>query len=311
MSSKTGDLKNGPDIALLLTYDKTIIKKVRKAPMLKSGSLILMFLSTLFSLSVTAQTTAAGTSKTKATSTAGTPSPWSLGLGLEYSENVSQVEDGPKESGMEMALTPGYKINETFTLSGAFSMIQMSTEDKKPTASNTQVLLAMKGWELTPSIKTVHSATLVLPTSQVSRETDKLQAAFGVTSGMKMTLHPKFETTYRLGLSRNIHEYNINANGSANVEYRLSNSLNIKLILTEKLNLVATGVYRIGRTYEGFERTDFQFDGDINYDVFESLSINVGTSNSGPALKANGVDSNISVYDEKSTVWRVGLSTSL
>ena len=279
--------------------------------MLKSWILILMFLSTLFSLSVNAQTTATGTSQIKAPAAVHMPSPWSLGLGLEYSENVSQVEDGPKESGMELAMTPGYKINDTFALSGAFSMIQSSTEDKKPMASNTQVILAMKGWELTPSIKTVHGTTLVLPTSQVSRETDKLQAAFGINSGIKMILHPKFEMTYRLGLTRNVHEFTINANGSANVEYRLSNSLNMKLVLTDKINIVATGVYRVGRTYQGFERTDFQFDGDINYDVLKSLSFNIGTSNAGPALKANGVDSNISVFDEKSTVWRVGVSTSI
>lgn len=270
-----------------------------------------MFLSTLYPLFVDAQTTAVGTVKSKTPAVSSAPSAWSLGLGLEYSENVAQVEDGPKDSGIEFAITPGYKINDTFALSGAFSMIQTSTEDKKPTASNTQTTLAMKGWELTPSIKTVHGATLVLPTSQVTRETDKLYAAFGVNSGVKMTMHPKFEMTYRLGLTRNFHEFNINANGSPNVEYRLTNSLNMKLILTDKINLVATGVYRMGRTYEGFERTDFQFDGDINLDVLESLSINIGTSNAGPALKANGVDSNISVYDEKSTVWRVGVSTSI
>lgn len=284
---------------------------VRKAPMLKSGNLILMFLSILFSLAAFAQNSANGTSSAKIPTAPPKPSAWSLGMGLEYSENVAQVEDGPKESGMELAITPGYKINDTFALSGAFSIIQASTEDKKPLASNTQIGLSMKGWNLNSSIQSVHGASLILPTSEVSQKTDKLLSAVGINSGLKMALHPKFEMTYRLGVTRSFHEFTINANGSANVEYRLSNSLNLKLNLTEKINVVTAGTYRIGRTYQGFERTDFTFDGDINYDAFENLSINLGTSNAGPALKANGVDSNISVYDEKSTIWRVGLSTSI
>ncbi len=279
--------------------------------MLESRILIIMLLSILFSLFVNAQTPPVATNTTKNSTATPNPAVWSLGLGLEYSENVAQVEDGPKESGMELAFTPGYVINDTFALSGAFSMIQMSTEDKKPMSSNTQVGLSMKGWDITKSIKTVHGATAVLPTSQTSREIDKLHSSIGISNGLKMTLHPKFELTYRLGLTRNFHEFTINANGSANVEYRLANTINMKLIATEKLNLTATGVYRLGRTYEGFQRSDFQFHGDINYDILDNLSVNLGSSNEGAALKANGVDSNISVYDEKSTVWRVGISTSI
>lgn len=287
------------------------MKMVRKAPMLKSLILILVLLSNLFSLFVNAQTTPTATSATKTSILNPTPADWTLGLGLEYSENIAQVEEGPKESGMELAFTPGYKINNTFTLNGEYSIIQTSTEDKKPMSSNTQAILRMKGWDLTDSIISVHSLTVVMPTSQTSREVDRLLSSFALSNGLKMTLHPKFELTYRLGLTRNFHEFTINAEGRANVEYRLANSLNAKLILTEKLNLVATGVYRLGRTYGGFQRSDFQFHGDINYDFNENLSVNLGTSNEGAALKANGVDSNISVYDEKSTVWRVGLSTSL
>lgn len=279
--------------------------------MLKSRILILMLLSTLFSLIVNAQTTPSATNTTKKSTATPTPPAWSLGLGLEYSENVAQVEDGPKESGMELAFSPGFKVNDTFAMSGAFSLIQTSTEDKKPMSSNTQVGLSMKGWTLTNSMKSVHGATVVLPTSQTSQEVEKLHSSIAISNGLKMTLHPKLELTYLLGLSRNFHEFTINANGSANVEYRLANTLNMKLILTDKLNLAATGIYRMGRTYEGFQRSDFQFHGDINYDILDSLSVNLGTSNQGASLKANGVDSNISVYDEKSTVWRIGISTSI
>ena len=238
-------------------------------------------------------------------------SAWSLGLGLEYSENVAQQEEGPKESGIELLIAPGLKINETFSAGLISSLLQASTGDKKPELSNTQLSLSMKGWAPSDAVTTLHSAATILPTSIASRETDRLKSSIGITNGLSIAVSPRFTVIYKLGLNRNFHEFTINADGRANVEYRLSNSLDLKLAITEKVSLVTTGIYRQGRTYQGFERQDFQFHGDINYDFLENLTMNVGTSNEGAAMKANGVDSNISVYDEKSTIWRFGISATL
>jgi hypothetical protein len=299
---------------------------VRKAPMLivlrfgllrKHRDLIVSIattLSLLMSSSASAQKTKPAAVATSTTAPAKIEQPqsaWTLGLGVEYSENAAQQEEGPKESGMELTIAPSLKINKSLSLGVKSSLIQASTEDKKPTLSNTQIGLGIKGWTLTDSISSVHSIATVLPTSIASKESDRLQSSLSITNGLAMIINPRFDLTFKLGLSRNFHEFTINADGRANVEYRLTQSLDLKLMLIQDLYLTTTGVLRQGRTYQGFERQDFQFHGDINYDFLENWTMNLGTSNVGPALKANGVDSNISVYDAKSTVWRFGISAVL
>lgn len=326
MSFNTGVLINGLLLALHIGVRSFPCEMVRKAPMLivsrfslqkKTREVIILLVATL-SILLTPEIFAQGvkpapaeTSTTVAQINKSTPSGWSLDLGFEYSENVAQQEEGPKESGMELLLTPNYKINGTFSLGVKASIIQASTENKKPSLSNTQVILGMKGWALKDSMTTVHSAAAILPTSIVSREDDRLKSSISISNGLAWIATPRFIAIYKLGFSRNFHEFTINADGLANVEYRIAHSLDLKLMLTKKLYLTTIGVFRQGRTYQGFERQDFQFHGDINYDILDNLTMNVGTSNEGAAMKANGVDSNISVYDEKSTIWRFGISATL
>ena len=153
MSFKTGVLKIGVDFAIHTCVRPFPGEMVRKAPMLivsrfslqKNFRALIILVATTLSILFTpeafsknAQLTPVATSKTTTPRIEAEPSAWSLGLGFEYSENVAQQESGPKESGMELLLAPGLKINETFSLAIKASIIQASTEDKKPEVSTPQ-----------------------------------------------------------------------------------------------------------------------------------------------------------------------------
>ena len=51
--------------------------------------------------------------------------------------------------------------------------------------------------------------------------------------------------------------------------------------------------------------------GDLLYEVSGKMSLNLGTSNVGSALKMNGVDSNITAYNDDTSVIRAGVSITL
>jgi hypothetical protein len=234
---------------------------------------------------------------------------FSLGLGLEYSQKVAVEEVGSRESSTDLLIAPSYKINSTFTAAAKGVVSKENSGARQTTVSNTQILLAMKGFEISEGIESLHTLIGVLPTNEESQKQDRLKGAFGTTNGLKFT--SKYATIkYLLNVSKNIHEFTVNAEGKPNIEYRIGNTLDLTIPVTEKISLSSAGVYRYGRTYKGFERTGFEINADINYDVSKELSMNLGTSNDGNALKANGVDSNISAYDENILVTRLGLSLS-
>lgn len=235
---------------------------------------------------------------------------FSLSLGIEYAQKIAVEQEGERESSTDITLAPSYKISSILTASGNVIFSKENSGARQNSVSNTTIVLGIKGAKLTESVESLHSITGVAPTNEDSIKRDRLKGAASLTNGIRWT-NPFAKVEYKLGLSKNFHEFTVNAEGNANIEYRLINSLMIAIPITDKWSISTTGAYRLGRTYKGFQRYAFEFNADINYDVLDQLSINVGTSNDGSALKSNGVDSNITAYNENSSVIRAGLTLTL
>ncbi len=234
----------------------------------------------------------------------------SLDLGIEYSQKVATEEFGERENSTDILLAPAYKINSILTASGKIVFTKENSGARQSSASNTTLTLGIKGIKINESLESLHSVGGVAPTNEDSIKRDRLKGGLAITNGLRWK-NPYVKIDYKLGLSKNFHEYTVNAEGNPNIEYRLSNSLEITVPLTEKFSVSTLGIYRLGRTYKGFERTTFEINADLIYDILETLSINIGTSNDGRALKANGVDSNIQAYNENTSVIRAGLTLAL
>ncbi len=258
------------------------------------------------SMSVSEQQTGSSVTEIK-TDEATTPKSLSIGVGLEYSQKTAVDEKVARESDLSITFIPVYQINEIFSFGAKSIFIQENSGPKNSKLSNTSLTLGIKGIQLSEEVKTVHSLGGAIPTSEDSQKRDRYKGGFSVVNGLSFE-SALVKLKYALSLSRNIHEYTFNAEGTANIEYRLGHSLEGILQLTDLLSLSTVGVYRLGRTYGGFERTSFELHGDINLDVAPGLTLNVGASNDGDALKSNGVDSNISAFNPNTASVRAGVS---
>lgn len=234
----------------------------------------------------------------------------SLDSSLEHSQRVAKDEKSKREGSLDLSLGVGYKINPTFRLSVRTYLSKPNTESQETEISNTQLGLGISGFDLNSNIRTIHSVAGVLPTSVKSREQDRLRGGVSVSNGLRYQGSITM-VQYLLGITENFHEFNVNALGSPNVQITLSNTLTMRIQLPNQFSLSAVGVYSSGRTYGNKERSSFQVHGDLNYDVTDKVTLNLGTSNAGQALKSNGVDSNISAFDEDSAVIRAGLTIVL
>lgn len=235
---------------------------------------------------------------------------FSLDLAAEYSQKIAVEEQGARENSTDFTFSPAYKINSILTLRAKTIVTKENSGARQTTLSNTVGTLTIKGLKLNENFLTLHSISATAPTNEESKKRDRLMGAAGLTNGIRFK-SAVVKVDYKLSLSKNFHEFNINADGSPNVEYRLGHTLDVTVPITDKFSIEAVGLYRFGRTYGGFQRNTFTFDADINYDVTEKLTLNLGTSNDGNALKANGVDSNIDAYNENTSVVRAGISLTL
>jgi hypothetical protein len=230
-----------------------------------------------------------------------------LETGAEYSQKTVVDEVGGRESGTDYTLVLGYRMNDTYSMKAKAILTKEEFGQKETKVSNTQIGLGIAGFKINDTMTSVHAVTFVAPTSEESKVRDRLQGAIGVANGIKYDgLYASVTGT--VALSKNFHQYTFNSEGDANIEYKLATTIDLTIPVTEKFSLTSTGIYKIARTYGGFQRTVFEIHSDLNYLITKELNVNLGVSNDGNALKSNGVDSNIAAYNANSSVVRLGLS---
>lgn len=232
---------------------------------------------------------------------------FNMEAGVEYSKKVEADQVGERESSTDYSLVLGYKLSDLATLSAKGVLSQDNTGPRDTSFSNTTITLGIKGKVLNDELKTVHSLVGIIPTNNDSIERDRLKGAVGISNGLAFE-NPYVKVKYLLGLTKNMHEFNFNREGKANVEYSLTNTLDVVVPIGEKYAVNVTGIFKNGRTYGGFSRSSFIFNAVAGYDLSKNLNIYAGTANEAGALKANGTDSNLSAYDEKTSVWLGGLT---
>lgn len=279
-----------------------------KRTVLSVCALLMMAPSVLRAQDSTVILPAVGTNTTQVIPDKKEEKPLTISLGIEMGEKVSKDELSPKENTVGILIAPSYKFNETFTASGKITINQDNYAQHDTTASDATMSLAITGFKLSEQFKTTHSIGTIIPVSDKSVKTDRLQGSISATNGISYS-GEYFDLSYKLGLTRFFHEFKQNATGSPNIQYRLSQLVELKApIFTEKLYATTSLAYRMARTYRDFERYGFIYDADLNYDFTDKLAANIGTTNDGSALKSNGVDSNIQAYNEDTSVYRLGIT---
>lgn len=232
---------------------------------------------------------------------------FSLITGLEYSQKVEVEENTERESSTDLSFVATYKINELYNLSAKTALTQEHNGPKNSSISDTTVGFGVKGIKINDQWITTHAMSAILPTSETSQERDRLRAAIAITNGVSYS-GDRLKARYSLGLSKNFHEFDQNAEGTFLNEYRITNLIYLIVPVTDRFSISVSGLYRISYTYDKIDRYGFGTFGDLNYYFSEKLSANLGVSTEGNALKSNGTDSNISVYDDTSSVVRAGLT---
>src|SRR5690606_16661412 len=85
----------------------------------------------------------------------------------------------------------------------------------------------------------------------------------------------------RTRLTKNFHEYTVATNGRSNIEYSLSERIDLGYDFNDTWGVSTTLIYGLARTYRGNERESFSWAQEITYTVNGQTTIGVGHSNEG------------------------------
>lgn len=279
--------------------------------------MVLCLASSISALAAEPSTTAVSTSplpQTTSTTTTALPvlnnetaKKFSLITGLEYSQKVEVEENTERESSTDLSFMATYKINDLYNVSAKTALTQENNGPKNSSISDSTVGFTVKGIKINDQWITTHAMSAILPTSETSQERDRLRTAIAISNGVSYS-GDLLKAKYSLGLSKNFHEFDQNAEGTFLNEYRITNLISLIVTVSDKFSVSVSGLYRISYTYDKIDRYGFGTFGDLNYAFKEDLFTNLGVSTEGNALKSNGVDSNINIYDDTASVVRAGLT---
>ncbi|WP_409477997.1 hypothetical protein [Pseudobdellovibrio sp. HCB154] len=281
-------------------------------------TLLAVVVSSLASVLLASKSFAADVNPSKNTSTAvvtATPPKKIFGLdaSLSYASNMYADGEYDRTSSTSLSFIPSAKITDRATLSIRTNFIKDHEGAKNFYMSNTTLRLSHKTAEINPTLTWRNRIDGIAPTNRDSQLTDRLQGAVGVGTSLtyanKNTTLP-FTIVGLLSAQRNFHEYDMNADGAKNNQYGITQGLSLDLSFTDSLTLSIAGNYRTAMNYDNKPKYSYDTSIDLDYGLTDNFSISTGISNGGSALKANGIDSNISFTDKKTAELNVAMNFS-
>ncbi len=146
--------------------------------------------------------------------------------------------------------------------------------------------------------------TAVIPASQNSLKRDQLKSS--VSAGVSFAIIPDGIAPVRDGAwslaiavngGQNIHSYSTDINGKVLNKYLSNQTLNLGYTY-KSISFSIEFINKTRWTYEGNVKSAFVHTEEIGYAVTEHIALAIGHTNTGSALKANALDSNLDFINE-------------
>ncbi len=223
-----------------------------------------------------------------------------FGADLTNTISTSVVNAGANERSTtnDVELAPWVQLNKILKLDLYVAVSKDLERERKLTLQNTMLGLSHRpvsiiGDELKYRLK----VSAILPTNEKDREMASLRG--GVSLGNRFLISPKvlpaFSSYYQLSLGKSFHGYDTTVSGQSNNQFSVGHTLLMNVDISQFYVQV---VPRITSkfTYEGTPSSSFELAEEIGMNIGK-FSIGLGHTNSDNLVKANGRDSNFSVFD--------------
>lgn len=219
--------------------------------------------------------------------------------------NLYGTESRDHEAEGRLVIAPSYKLGDNYRISLSNTIIQNFENERQTRLGNSKLLLSHVPIYLTNDTMLIATGGMRLPTNVEDRHLNTYNGSLVLDPNVITNwtvLGSPFVSVVGVYLTKNTHTYDRNASGGANTSYSAMGYFGIEKEILPKLTFLVDGDYTYARTYQGSMRTLFSMGQSLTYQHNKDLSLTVGHSNGGDALKANGTDYNIAVFDGRQSV---------
>lgn len=200
----------------------------------------------------------------------------------------------------------GFRVNESWRLSVLAPASKSLSGLREFTLFDVALLAGYRALALGPYLLLMPQAGVVLPTSERSRKRESLY--FGARGVLRVMSNfsslPRLSwlsASYDLSLTRAFHEFETATTGAVNSEYRISQWINVSGSPSDSWRVSVDLIRSSNLSYQGNFRHSFSLTETLSYSLASGKMVSAGISNEGDVLRANGMDSNLSIFDPVSS----------
>lgn len=212
----------------------------------------------------------------------------------------SQSDLEEKSLSTDIWIFVAYRLSSEYTGRIWINTTKDMADSYETTINDTRLTLIKKPIALNDKLTLIPSASLVLPTSEVSKRNQDMIAGVELNPALAYSLNKKVSFSYLPRMQKNFHEYTTSRTNAVNTEYRLIQFIGASYAFNEKFSFNPLLIYVNSWSYRGTRRDPSYLSIlDLSYNYQKDLSFSVGATTGGSMLdRENGPDQTIEVFDE-------------
>jgi len=252
----------------------------------------------------------AQTSLTKAVAVDAAKKKFSLSTSIAVDSNLRATSQADYSANLFLSLIPAYQISQLLNLSARLDLEQKLYANDQTALSDMLINIRREALPINLNLDFIPQIFAVLPTNETNRNENSFQGGAGFAGGIKYkkTLYNKAGSIdASFSALKNLHEFERTNLLEANLSHRLRYTLTVIQEFSKKLSAEIIARYQTGWTYQNALRTSFLLTETIRLSIDESSSVYISHTNSGDALRPNGIDSNIRLYNAADSTWSTGI----
>lgn len=232
---------------------------------------------------------------------------WSGFLHSSRTTGLYDFKDGSRNDSMDYSLRVNASLTPQYFLRMDTGYSQNMKDQELSDFADTSLTLRRIPMKLGRNFIFSYNVGGTAPTSEDSSKRANLKGS--VRSGVILAINPSrlipgLAFTSSASIAKNFHAYETDVTGKVLNEYSSTQSLIASYSFPVGITLSADVTHAVARSYQGTIQNSYLISQDISYGINETFQVSAGHSNSGMALKPNGQDYSIDMYNENtSTVY--------
>ena len=223
---------------------------------------------------------------------------------IDFGSNLFELGAQENRADSSLVLIPSYEWNADWTIGFVFSCSKELTGFRELHFFDPSIRLSHSTLKFNPYLGITPSFGVVIPATTRSRDQESLvlatRPAFRFEldlSSVRRSVIRDFSAMFEVSILRAFHQFETSSLGGVNTQWRSSSWARLSYSPNARWSFSSDFIRNIGWSYQGNTQHSFSLGQTLSYQVSPKFSASLGHTNEGDVLRANGLSSNIRIFD--------------